>query len=114
MRSPYQWKRPSDIEGNTVIAGIPYRCSVIDQGTQRDETRARIVAVAGAMLREHGAAAVTTRAVAEGAGVQAPTIYRLFGDKDGLLEAVAEHEMTTFAAVKADAIRVARDEQTDP
>lgn len=97
-----------------MVAGLRYRCSVIDQGTQRDETRARIVAVAGAMLREHGAAAVTTRAVAEGAGVQAPTIYRLFGDKDGLLEAVAEHEMTSFAAVKADAIRVARDEQTDP
>lgn len=87
---------------------------MIDQGTRRDETRARIVAVAGAMLREHGAAGVTTRAVAEGAGVQAPTIYRLFGDKDGLLEAVAEQEMTTFAAVKADAVRAARDEQTDP
>lgn|GEM_PF-213821 len=102
------------INGNMVVAAIRYRCSVIDQGTQRDETRARIVAVAGRMLREQGAAAVTTRAVAEGAGVQAPTIYRLFGDKDGLLEAVAEHEMTTFAAVKADAIRAARDEQTDP
>ena len=87
---------------------------MIDQGTQRDETRARIVEVAGRMLRDEGAAAVTTRAVAEGAGVQAPTIYRLFGDKDGLLEAVAEHAMTTFTAVKADAVRAARDEQVDP
>jgi AcrR family transcriptional regulator len=34
---------------------------------------------------------VTTRAVAEAAGVQAPTIYRLFGDENGLLDAVAEH-----------------------
>ncbi|MDR6169760.1 TetR/AcrR family transcriptional regulator [Curtobacterium sp. SORGH_AS_0776] len=87
---------------------------MIEQATQRDETRARIVEVAGAMLRERGAAAVTTRAVAEGAGVQAPTIYRLFGDKDGLLEAVAEHAMSTFAAVKAEAVRAARDERTDP
>ncbi len=87
---------------------------MIDQGTQREETRARIVEVAGSMLRELGAAAVTTRAVADGAGVQAPTIYRLFGDKDGLLEAVAEHAMTTFAAVKADAVRAARDGRTDP
>ena len=36
---------------------------------------------------------MTTRAVAQAAGVQAPTIYRLFGDKDGLLDAVAEHVM---------------------
>lgn len=87
---------------------------MIEQGTQRDETRARIVEVAGTMLREQGAAAVTTRAVADGAGVQAPTIYRLFGDKDGLLEAVAEHAMTTFAAQKAEAVRAAGAEHTDP
>jgi AcrR family transcriptional regulator len=87
---------------------------VIEQGSQRDETRSRIVEVAGTMLRERGAAAVTTRAVADGAGVQAPTIYRLFGDKDGLLEAVAEHAMATFSAMKADAVRAARDEATDP
>lgn len=87
---------------------------MIEQGTQRDETRARIVEVAGTMLREQGATAVTTRAVADGAGVQAPTIYRLFGDKDGLLEAVAEHAMTTFAAQKAEAVRAAGAEHTDP
>ncbi|MEU5186681.1 TetR family transcriptional regulator [Streptomyces klenkii] len=43
---------------------------------------------------------VTTRAVAAAAGVQAPEIYRLFGDKDGLLEAVAEHGYATFLAAK--------------
>ncbi len=31
---------------------------------------------------------MTTRAVCEAAGVQAPTIYRFFGDKSGLLDAV--------------------------
>ena len=33
--------------------------------------------------------------------MQAPAIYRLFGDKDGLLEAVAEHVMASFVAAKA-------------
>lgn len=75
--------------------------------------RTRIVEVAAEMLREHGTAAVTTRSVAEGAGVQAPTIYRLFGDKDGLLDAVAEHAMSEFAAAKADAVRAA-DGTVDP
>jgi len=53
------------------------------------------------MLQEQGPSGLTTRAVAARAGVQAPAIYRLFGDKDGLLEAVAEHVMATFVAVQA-------------
>lgn len=67
----------------------------------RTATRARIVEVAAGLLTDSGPAAVTTRAVAEQAGVQAPTIYRLFGDKDGLLEAVAQHVMATHVAAKA-------------
>ena len=35
------------------------------------------------------------------AGVQAPTIYRLFGDKDGLLDALAEHVFSAYVAGKA-------------
>ncbi|WP_233158330.1 TetR/AcrR family transcriptional regulator [Actinokineospora bangkokensis] len=52
-------------------------------------TRERIVAAAAALLREGGREAVSTRAVSAAAGVQAPTIYRAFGDKQGLLDAVA-------------------------
>jgi AcrR family transcriptional regulator len=59
--------------------------------TEPTDTRARIVAVAASLLAAGGQDAVTTRAVAAAADVQAPTIYRLFGDKDGLLDAVAEH-----------------------
>jgi len=70
-------------------------------------TRGRIVDVAARLLQEHGAAAVTTRGVAQHAGVQAPTIYRLFGDKDGLLEAVAEHVMSTQVSAKAAALEAA-------
>ena len=54
------------------------------------------------------AAAVTTRAVADAAGVQAPTLYRLFGDKDGLMEAVAEHVMAAFVHAKAERERASR------
>ena len=60
-----------------------------------------IVAAAARLLREGGAAAVTTRAVAHEAGVQPPAIFRAFGDKDGLLDAVVEHVMTSYSAEKA-------------
>jgi AcrR family transcriptional regulator len=77
-------------------------------------TRARIVGVAADLLRERGPAAVTTRGVAERAGVQAPAIYRLFGDKDGLLEAVAERVMSDYVAAKAAVVQAAEDEDVDP
>ena len=67
----------------------------------RDDVRSGIVEAAARLLREQGARAVTTRGVAQAAGVQAPTIYRLFGDKDGLIDAVAEHVMATYVAAKS-------------
>lgn len=67
----------------------------------RTDVRASLVEVAARLLHEQGPAAVTTRGVAQAAGVQAPTIYRLFGDKDGLLDAVAEHVFATYVAGKA-------------
>jgi AcrR family transcriptional regulator len=76
--------------------------------------RARIVDVAARLLREQGPAAVTTRGVAEGAGVQAPAIYRLFGDKDGLLDAVAEHVMKTYVTAKAAMVEAASAADVDP
>lgn len=70
----------------------------------RTAVRTRVVEAAARLLHEQGPSAVTTRAVAEAAATQAPTIYRLFGDKDGLLDAVAEHELTRYAADKAAAV----------
>jgi AcrR family transcriptional regulator len=66
----------------------------------REAARQRVVEAAAELLAREGREAVTTRAVAAAAGVQAPVIYRLFGDKDGLLEAVAEHGYATFLAAK--------------
>jgi AcrR family transcriptional regulator len=66
----------------------------------RDETRQRVVKAAADLLAREGREAVTTRAVAAAAGLQPPAIYRLFGDKDGLLDAVVEHAYATFLARK--------------
>lgn len=63
-------------------------------------TRSRIIAAAAKLIVEGGVDAATTRAVAIAAKVQAPTLYRLFGDKDGLLEAVAEQTMADYVAEK--------------
>lgn len=75
----------------------------------RNSTRERVIDAAAGLLGEGGQVAVTTRGVAERAGVQAPAIYRLFGDKDGLLDAVAEHVMVSFATSKASAVASAAD-----
>jgi AcrR family transcriptional regulator len=51
---------------------------------------------------------------AEQAGVQPPAIPRLFGDKDGLLEAVAEHVMAAFASSKAAIVEAASADNVVP
>ena len=71
-----------------------------EPGASRDDTRARIIASAIDLLNHGGRDAVTTRAVAEAAGVQVPALYRLFGDKHALLDAVAEHGFATYLAEK--------------
>jgi AcrR family transcriptional regulator len=78
------------------------------------DTRRRIVEVASQLLRDEGPGAVTTRGVAALAGVQAPAIYRLFGDKDGLLEAVAEHVMSTFVSAKSAHVSAVTEAGVDP
>ncbi|GLY14971.1 TetR family transcriptional regulator [Kineosporia sp. NBRC 101677] len=85
-----------------------------ETSSRRTDTRTRIVETAARLLQERGPAAVTTRAVAEAAGVQAPAIYRLFGDKDGLLEAVAERTMATHVSAKAAVVAAASSGDVDP
>ena len=62
--------------------------------------RERILQAAARLLAEGGREAVSTRAVSRAAGVQAPTIYRQFGDMQGLLDAVASHGYATYLASK--------------
>lgn len=82
--------------------------------SSRDDTRGTIVEAAARLLHEHGPSAVTTRAVAEAAGMQAPAIYRLFGDKEGLLEAVAEHVLAGYVATKAGSVRLEATQGANP
>jgi AcrR family transcriptional regulator len=73
-----------------------------DRSASAESNRGRIITAAALLLAESGREAVSTRAVSAAAGVQAPTIYRLFGDKQGLLDAVAAHGFTTYLNEKVD------------
>ncbi|MQY38757.1 hypothetical protein SRB17_67710 [Streptomyces sp. RB17] len=68
--------------------------------TRTAQTRERILHAAADLLTREGRAAVSTRAVSAAAGVQPPTLYRLFGDKDGLLDAVAAYGFQQYLAEK--------------
>ncbi|WP_210326014.1 TetR/AcrR family transcriptional regulator [Oricola nitratireducens] len=70
------------------------------EGNDGHDVRGRIVSAAAELIASGGRDAVTTRAVAATAGVQAPTIYRLFGDKGGLLDAVAEQGFADYLREK--------------
>lgn len=67
---------------------------------ETQNARARVLDAASKLIASGGVAALTTRAVALAACVQAPTLYRLFGEKRGLLNAVAEHGLAAFVAQK--------------
>ena len=69
-------------------------------GAGREQVRQRVIEAAIDLLTREGRDAVTTRKVAVAAGLQPPAIYRLFGDKDGLLDAVAEYGFAAFLAAK--------------
>ena len=71
-----------------------------DATRPQSEPRTRILDAALKLLTGEGRDAVTTRAVAEAAGVQPPVLYRLFGDKRGLLDALAEYGFTAYLSQK--------------
>jgi AcrR family transcriptional regulator len=63
-------------------------------------TRRQILEVAAGILEREGAQAVSTRSVAAAAGIRAASLYQLFGDKDGLLEALAIHAFDIYLSEK--------------
>ncbi|MDT8912839.1 TetR/AcrR family transcriptional regulator [Amycolatopsis sp. PS_44_ISF1] len=63
-------------------------------------SRERVLAAAAELLVSEGREGLSTRAVSAAAGIQPPTLYRLFGDKDGLLEAVAAYGFERFLESK--------------
>ncbi|MFB9928181.1 TetR/AcrR family transcriptional regulator [Amycolatopsis halotolerans] len=65
-----------------------------------EDQRGRILGEAVKLLAAAGPSGLSTRAVATAAGVQTPTLYRLFADKDGLLDAVATFGFESYLAEK--------------
>jgi AcrR family transcriptional regulator len=59
-------------------------------GSSAEETRARILAAAKEVYEQNGTRGTTTRVVAERAGVNEATLFRHFGSKHALLEAMRE------------------------
>ena len=64
-------------------------------------TRERIIEATAKLLSEGGRDAASTRAVCAAADVQAPAIYRLFGDMAGLLDAAGSFGLTSYLAEKS-------------
>ncbi len=75
------------------------KASQIKSAPQPD-IRQRILLAASKLLSSGGTEAVTTRAVAEAAGVQTPALYRFFEDKTALLDALVEFGFAAYLASK--------------
>jgi AcrR family transcriptional regulator len=58
--------------------------------------RLRILEAANRVLAEHGADATTIDAVAAAAGVGKGTVFRRFGDRSGLFQALLDEHLRTF------------------
>lgn len=69
------------------------------------DTRSRIIEAAASLLADSPNGDISTRAVCDAAGVQQPVLYRLFGDKDGLLAAVVDYGFERYLGAKRRAIR---------
>jgi AcrR family transcriptional regulator len=61
-----------------------------------NSTRDRLLLAAGQLLHESEDGRVSTRAICERAGVQAPTLYHHFGSKQGLLDAVINYGFSQY------------------
>lgn len=59
-----------------------------------------MLAAAESLLNSSPDRDISTRAVCDAVGAGAPTLYRLFGDKRGLLSAVVDHGFDRYLATK--------------
>src|SRR6266851_2805141 len=67
------------------------------RGMNTGQTRDRLLLAAAQLMHESGEPTVSTRAVCERAGVEAPTLYHHFGNKQGLIDAVIQHGFNQYA-----------------
>jgi AcrR family transcriptional regulator len=69
--------------------------------SSEDALRAAMIAAAERLLAASPDHDIATRAVCEAVGVTQPVLYRLFGDKRGLLDALADDGLRRYAEQKA-------------
>ena len=62
------------------------------------QTVARILEAADTLIDEGGVEAVTTRAVADRAGVTYPSLYRFFADREEILDQLVTHHLAALDA----------------
>ena len=75
----------------------PARRRVPQQVRSRDRVQ-RILEVAGEIVVEQGVEAVTTRAIAAGAGLPVASLYQYFADKEAVLLALVERDIAEMDA----------------
>ncbi|MBA3552703.1 MAG: helix-turn-helix transcriptional regulator, partial [Actinobacteria bacterium] len=81
----------------------PYRLGQRAETTERN--RHRILEAAYELIAEAGFHPVSVDAVADRAGVTRVTVYRRFGSKRGLFEAVSSHRMDQAKLARLDQAR---------
>jgi AcrR family transcriptional regulator len=84
--------RPSEPPAPTAPAA-PAALPIVDRARERSDAaanRERILCAARQVLAEQGAAGLSMNTVAAAAGVGKGTIFRRFGDRDGLTEALLD------------------------
>ncbi|KUJ54195.1 TetR/AcrR family transcriptional regulator [Streptomyces sp. NPDC093228] len=64
------------------------------------DTKQAIIEAAAELLARSPSGDVSTRGVCDAAGVQQPVLYRLFGDKEGLLAATVDHVWDQYLGAK--------------
>ena len=110
----FHWYHKPIYAGNTTVdsvggeevraADLKTRKANPDPVAAAGDHRERILKAAMSLLARGGRDALTTRAVAEAARVQPPVLYRLFRDKAGLLNAVADYGFRMYMAKKRPAV----------
>ena len=81
-----------------------------DRAVAQVAKRVRLLEAAITVIRRDGPAA-SMDAIAAEAGITKPIVYRVFGDRQGLTDAVAEHFATELASALAGAIADAPDDR---
>ena len=76
---------------------VPSRRRVPQQVRSRDRVQ-RILEVAGEIVVESGVEAVSTRAIAEAAGLPVASLYQYFADKEAVLLALVERDIAEIDA----------------